>query len=79
MVIRCERRDPSRREFEIDVDRVPMYDEAPVASRFAELPPDVRAALAVVAKGVRNASGLSYQRAGGGFAKYLGQVGQDLT
>ena len=64
---------------EIDVDRVPMYDEAPVASRFAELPPDVRAALAVVAKGVRNASGLSYQRAGGGFAKYLGQVGQDLT
>lgn len=47
---------------EIDVSQNTSIDIPPVVTRFDELPPPIQETLTVVAKGVRNPTGISYQR-----------------
>jgi len=63
----------------IDVNKDVMIGEPPVASRFDELPPPLQDMLTVVAKGVRNIPGISFQRLYDRYVKYVGNVGQDLV
>lgn len=51
----------------------------PVVTRFDELPGSIQETLTVIAKGVRNMPGISYQRVGNYYIKYVGNVGQDLV
>lgn len=64
---------------EIDVDRNVSVSNPPAATRFNELPPSIQETLTVIAKGVRNISGISFQRAYNQYIKYVGNVGQDLV
>jgi hypothetical protein len=64
---------------EIDVDRGVFTDNPPAVTRFDELPPAVLETLTVVAKGVRNITGFSYQWLQDHYVKYAGIVGQDLV
>ncbi len=64
---------------EIDVSRNTSIDNPPVATRFNELPAPIQVTLAVMAKGVRNIPGISFQRFNNQYIKYVGQVGQDLV
>lgn len=64
---------------EIDVDKDTFADNPPAATRFDELPEPVQETLTVIAKGVRNISGISFQRVYDRYAKYIGNVGQDLV
>ncbi|WP_226669658.1 PQQ-dependent sugar dehydrogenase [Metabacillus litoralis] len=63
---------------EIDVSKT-FPTDLPAVTRFDELPNSIQEALAVVAKGVRNNPGISYQRYGNQSIKYVGNVGQDLV
>jgi hypothetical protein len=64
---------------EIDVSVDTSVDSSPVITRFNELPEQIQGTLFVMAKGVRNITGISYQRIQNNFIKYVGNVGQDLT
>ncbi|HEX3033189.1 MAG TPA: PQQ-dependent sugar dehydrogenase [Bacillota bacterium] len=64
---------------EIDVAQTTSTVDPPVVTRFNELPASVQGILTVIAKGVRNISGISYQRVNGQYIKYIGNVGQDLV
>lgn len=64
---------------EIDVALNTYITEPPVVTRFNELPAPIQAALTVIAKGVRNIPGISYQRVNNQYIKYVGNVGQDLV
>ncbi len=64
---------------EIDVDMNTNILNPPVVSRFDELPTSIQETLRVVAKGIRNSTGLVYQWNHNQFFKYIGQVGQDLV
>jgi len=64
---------------EIDVDMDIFIDYLPAVTRFDELPQSVQASLTVIAKGVRNITGISYQRFNNYYIKYVGNVGQDLV
>jgi hypothetical protein len=64
---------------EIDVSRETSINNPPAATRFDELPVLIRETLTVIAKGVRNISGISYQRSDNQYIKYVGIVGQDLV
>ena len=64
---------------EIDVIINTYIEYPPVATRFNELPAPIQDTLTVMAKGVRNISGLSYQRWYDRYIKYAGNVGQDLV
>ncbi len=64
---------------EIDVARNTSFDNPPAATRFHELPPALQETLTVIAKGVRNIPGISYQRSNNRYTKYVGNVGQDLV
>jgi hypothetical protein len=61
---------------EIDVDRN-IFIDPPVVTRFNELPAQVQEMLVVIAKGVRNIPGISFQRVNNQYIKYVGNVGQD--
>lgn len=63
---------------EIDVARNVAVNDLPVVTRFNELPATVQETLTVIAKGVRNMPGISYQRLYNQYIKYVGNVGQDL-
>lgn len=63
---------------EIDVTRT-FPTEIPAITRFNELPVSIQEALTVVAKGVRNNPGISFQKYGNQYIKYVGNVGQDLV
>lgn len=63
---------------ELDVSMNAFTDE-PVVSRFDELPVQTQAALTVMAKGVRNIPGITYQQINNSYVKYVGNVGQDLV
>lgn len=63
---------------EIDVNQNTSVDIPPVVTRFDELPPPIQETLTVAAKGVRNPTGISYQRFYDQYIKYVGNVGQDL-
>ncbi|MDU0206478.1 PQQ-dependent sugar dehydrogenase [Paenibacillus sp. MAH-36] len=64
---------------EIDVDKNTFFYDLPVVSRFNELPAPIQETLTVIAKGVRNIPGISYQRLYNQYIKYVGNVGQDLV
>ena len=51
----------------------------PVVTRFDELPMNVLNMFSVMAKGVRNITGIAFQKNGENFIKYIGNVGQDLV
>lgn len=64
---------------EIDVDTNTSISNPAVVTRFNELPVTVQQTLTVMAKGVRNISGVSFQRSNGRYTKLVGNVGQDLV
>ncbi|GIO06029.1 glucose dehydrogenase [Brevibacillus reuszeri] len=64
---------------EIDVAKNTFIDNPPVVTRFDELPAPVQETLTVIAKGVRNIPGISFQRFYNQYMKYVGIVGQDLV
>lgn len=63
---------------EIDVAKSTFIDNPPVVTRFNELPVPIQETLTVIAKGVRNMTGISFQRGYNQYIKYVGNVGQDL-
>lgn len=65
-------------EIDLDIDNA-FIDNPPVVTRFNELPASIQRALTVIAKGVRNIPGISFQRYYNQFIKYVGNVGQDLV
>ena len=64
---------------EIDVAKNAFINNPPVVTRFNELPPPIQETLTVIAKGVRNIPGISFQRFYNQYIKYVGIVGQDLV
>jgi len=64
---------------EIDVAENTFNDNPPVITRFQELPVPFQETLTVIAKGVRNITGISFQRFNNQYIKYAGNVGQDLV
>ena len=64
---------------EIDVGKNTSIYNPPVVTRFDELPASIQETLTVIAKGVRNIPGISYQRFYNQYIKYVGIVGQDLV
>lgn len=64
---------------EIDVSKHTATSDPPVVTRFNELPIPIQETLSVMAKGVRNIIGISYQRFYHQYIKYVANVGQDLV
>lgn len=64
---------------EIDVAVNTRNDNPPVITRFQELPVSFQETLTVIAKGVRNITGISFQRFNSLYVKYVGNVGQDVV
>ena len=64
---------------EIDVDKNTYIIDPPIVTRFNELPAAIQETLTVMAKGVRNIPGISFQRFYNQYIKYAGNVGQDLV
>ncbi|UPA31699.1 PQQ-dependent sugar dehydrogenase [Terrisporobacter glycolicus] len=64
---------------EIDVNKNTLINNPPVVTRFNELPISIQETLTVMAKGVRNILGISFQRFHKQYIKYIGNVGQDLV
>ena len=64
---------------EIDVTKNTLVNNPPVVTRFDELPISIQETLTVMAKGVRNILGISFQRFHNQYIKYVGNVGQDLV
>ena len=64
---------------EIDITMNTNIDNPPVVTRFEELPAPIQETLTIIAKGVRNISGISYQRFYDQYIKYVGIVGQNLV
>lgn len=64
---------------EIDVVKNTFIDNPSVVTRFNELPVPIQETLTVIAKGVRNIPGISFQRFNNQYIKYVGNVGQDLV
>ncbi|MFS0783130.1 PQQ-dependent sugar dehydrogenase [Bacillus sp. 1P06AnD] len=64
---------------EMNVDTNTPISNPPVVTRFNELPVPIQETLWVLAKGVRNIPGISFQRFNNQYIKYAGMVGQDLV
>lgn len=64
---------------EIDVNKNSLINDPPVVTRFDELPISIQETLTVMAKGVRNIPGISFQKFYSQYIKYVGNVGQDLV
>ena len=64
---------------EIDVTKNTLINNPPIVTRFDELPISIQETLTVMAKGVRNILGISFQRFHNQYIKYVGNVGQDLV
>lgn len=64
---------------EIDVLKNSFINNPPIVTRFNELPFPIQETLTVIAKGVRNIPGISFQRFYQQYIKYVGNVGQDLV
>jgi Glucose / Sorbosone dehydrogenase len=64
---------------EIDVSKNTFIPNPPVVTRFNELPAGIQEILSVIAKGVRNIPGISFQRYYNQTIKYAGNVGQDFA
>lgn len=64
---------------EINVDINISNINPPIVTRFDELPINIQETLSVVAKGIRNSTGVVFQWNQKEYVKYIGQVGQDLV
>ncbi|WP_454861775.1 PQQ-dependent sugar dehydrogenase [Peribacillus frigoritolerans] len=64
---------------EMDVGKNPYINNPPIVTRFNELPTPIQETLMVMAKGVRNIPGISFQRFYNQYIKYAGNVGQNLV
>ncbi|AYF06785.1 MULTISPECIES: PQQ-dependent sugar dehydrogenase [Bacillus] len=64
---------------EIDITRDTSITNPSVVTRFNELPLSIQETLTVIAKGVRNITGISFQRFYNQYIKYAGNVGQDIV
>lgn len=64
---------------EIDISKNVYINNPPIVTRFNDLPLSSQEILTVIAKGVRNIPGISYQRYYNQYIKYVGNVGQDLV
>ncbi|USK74274.1 PQQ-dependent sugar dehydrogenase [Peribacillus frigoritolerans] len=64
---------------EIDVGKNLSINNPPIVTRFNELPTPIQETLMVMAKGVRNIPGISFQRFYNQYIKYAGNVGQRLV
>jgi hypothetical protein len=64
---------------EINIAKNTLIYNPPVVTRFNELPVPIQETLTVIAKGVRNIPGISFQRFYDQYIKYVGNVGQDLV
>ncbi|MDM5210704.1 PQQ-dependent sugar dehydrogenase [Peribacillus sp. NJ4] len=64
---------------EIDVGKDVYINNPPIVTRFNELPTTIQETLMVMAKGVRNIPGISFQKFYNQYIKYAGNVGQDLV
>ncbi len=64
---------------EIDVSKETFVRNPPVVTRFYELPVSIQRTLTIIAKGVRNIPGISFQRTYDHYIKYVGNVGQHLV
>lgn len=64
---------------EIDVSKNPLIQNPPVVTRFNELPLPIQETLTIMAKGIRNIPGISFQKYYHHYIKYVGNVGQDLV
>ncbi|WP_396133929.1 PQQ-dependent sugar dehydrogenase [Bacillus sp. SLBN-46] len=64
---------------EMDVAKNTLIANPPAVTRFNELPIPIQETLTVMAKGVRNIPGISFQRFYNQYMKHVGQVGQDLV
>lgn len=64
---------------EINISDFPYRDNIPVVSRFDELPDDISESLTIIAKGVRNISGITYLKFNNTYIKSIGNVGQNLV
>lgn len=64
---------------EIDVVKNTFINNPPVVTRFNELPTPIQETLTVIAKGVRNIPGISFQSFYNQYIKYVGNVGQDMV
>ncbi|MDF9556834.1 PQQ-dependent sugar dehydrogenase [Bacillus tropicus] len=64
---------------EIDVSKNTFINNPPVVTRFNELPLSIQETLTVIAKGIRNITGISFQRFYNQYIKYAGNVGQDIV
>ena len=64
---------------EIDITKNASINNPPVVTRFNELPISIQETFTVMAKGVRNIPGISFQRFYNQYIKYVGNVGQDLV
>jgi hypothetical protein len=63
---------------EIDVAKNTFIHNPPAVTRFNELPVSIQETLSMMAKGIRNISGISFQRFYNQYLKYAGNVGQHL-
>jgi hypothetical protein len=63
---------------EIDVTKNTFIHNPPIVTRFNELPVSIQETISIMAKGVRNIPGISFQRFYNQYIKYVGNVGQDL-
>lgn len=64
---------------EIYVGKDIYINNPPIVTRFNELPTTIQETLMVMAKGVRNIPGISFQKFYNQYIKYAGNVGQDLV
>ncbi|NEU32183.1 PQQ-dependent sugar dehydrogenase [bacterium LRH843] len=64
---------------EIDVSKNTFIYNPPIVTRFNELPVPIQETLTVIAKGVRNIPGISFQKFYNQYIKYVGMVGQNLV
>ncbi|MEK4912871.1 PQQ-dependent sugar dehydrogenase [Bacillus sp. FSL E2-8887] len=64
---------------EIDVSKNTFINNPPVVTHFNEFPLSIQETLTVIAKGVRNITGISFQRFYNQYIKYAGNVGQDIV
>lgn len=64
---------------EIDVNKNTLIINPPICTRFNELPVSIQEMLTVIAKGVRNIPGITFQKFYNQYIKYVGNVGQDLV
>ena len=64
---------------EIDLPKNTSVNNPPVVTRFDELPISIQETLTVMAKGVRNIPGISFQRFHNQYINYVGNVGPVLV